>query len=78
MSELIFRENKDKYEEPVIEVGHYMKRNDGSDFFSSTLDIMPKEKMVYTDCGDTYMDYGISFDIILAIADKIRKLEEQQ
>lgn len=75
--ELIFRENNNKYDEPVIEVGHCMKRNDGSEFFSSTLDIMPKERMVYTDCGDSYMDYGISYDIFLAVANKIKELEKK-
>ena len=75
MSKLIFRENKEKYDEPVIEVGHWCKRNNGESFFSSILDIMPKEEQVLTDCGDTYMDYSISFDTILAVADKIKKLK---
>lgn len=74
MSELIFRENDDKYDDKVIEAGRWYERNDGSKFFSSRLDISPTNKKVLTDCGDSYMDYSISFDDFLAIADKIREI----
>lgn len=74
MSGLIFRENNDKYDDKVIEAGNWYERNDGSKFFSSKLDISLTNKEVRTDCGDTYMDYSISFDDFLAIADKIRGL----
>ena len=78
MSKLIFRENKEKYEKTVIEVGHYEKRNDGSKFFYSVLDIWPDEDLVETDCGDPYMDYSIDFDTILAIADKIKEIRKEK
>lgn len=78
MSKLIFRENKDKYDEPVIEVGNWWVRDDGSRFFSVVLDIMPKENTVYTSCGDTYYDYGVSFDTILAVADKIKEIRKEK
>ena len=74
MSGLIFRENNDKYDDKVIEAGNWYERNDGSKFFSSKLDLSLANKEVRTDCGDTYMDYSISFDDFLAIADKIREL----
>lgn len=74
MSGLIFRENNDKYDDRVIEAGYWCERNDGNRFFSSRLDISPINKKVRTDCGDSYMDYSISFDDFLAIADKIREL----
>ena len=77
MKELIFRENNYKYDNPVIECGNWFKRDDGSEFFSSILDIDPKNREVDTDCGDSYMDYSISFDNFLAIADKIRELEKK-
>ena len=77
MSKLIFRENNDKYGDKVIEAGEWWERNDGSKFFSSRLDISPINKEVRTDCGDSYMDYSISFDDFLAVADKIRELEER-
>lgn len=75
MEKLIFRENKDKYGIPVIEWGYWLKRDDGSELFSSILDIDLKNREVNTDCGDSYMDYSIGFDDFLAIADKIRELE---
>lgn len=78
MGKLVFRENNDKYDEPVIEVGDWWVRDDGSRFFSAVLDIMPKEEQVLTDCGDTYMDYSISFDTILAVADKIKELRKEK
>lgn len=74
MSELIFRENNDKYDDKVIEAGNWYKRDDGSKFFSSKLDLSLINKEVRTDCGDTYMDYSVSFDDFLAIADKIREI----
>lgn len=74
MSGLIFRENNDKYGDKVIEAGNLYERDDGSKFFSSKLDISLINKEVRTDCGDHYMDYGISFDDFLAIADKIKEL----
>lgn len=74
MSKLIFRENNDKHGDKVIEAGKWWERDDGSKFFSSRLDISLTDKEVRTDCGDTYMDYSISFDDFLAIADKIREL----
>lgn len=77
MSELIFRKNGDKYGDNVIEAGYWVERDDGSKFFSSMLDILLTNKEVRTDCGDTYMDYSITFDNFLAIADKIRELEEE-
>lgn len=77
MKGLIFRENKDKYDNPVIECGNWFKRDDESEFFSSILDIDLKNREVETDCGDPYMDYSIGFDEFLAIADKIRELEEK-
>lgn len=78
MEKLIFRENKDKYSErTVIECGYWSKRYDGSKFFSSVLDINLKDHEVETDCGDHYMDYSIGFDEFLAIADKIRELEDR-
>lgn len=76
MSELLFRENNDKYGDKVIEAGEWWERDDGSKFFSSRLDISLTNKEVRTDCGDTYMDYSISFDDFLAIADKIRELTD--
>ena len=60
---IIFRENNDKYDNPVIECGNWFKRDDGSEFFSSILDIDSKNREVETDCGDSYMDYSISFDV---------------
>lgn len=78
MSELVFRENKEKYDEEVIEVGHYCKRNNGETFFSSVLDIMPKEETVMTDCGDSYMDYSVDFDTFLAVANKIKELRKER
>lgn len=78
MSKLIFRENKDKYEKTVIEVGYYEKRNNGDRFFYSVLDIWPDEEFVETDCGDTYYDYNIDFDTILAVADKIKELRKEK
>ena len=74
MSELVFRENNDKYDDKVIEAGEWWERDDDSKFFSSKLDISLTNKEVRTDCGDAYMDYSISFDDFLAIADKIREL----
>lgn len=74
MSGLIFRENNDKYGDKVIEAGNWYERDDGSKFFSSELDLSLTNKEVRTDCGDTYMDYSISFDDFLAIADKIREI----
>lgn len=76
MIELVFRENNDKYDDSVIEAGYWGKRNDGSEFFSSVLDIAPKAKEVRTDCGDSYMDYSIGFKEFLKIADKIKEIEE--
>ena len=78
MEKLVFRENNDKYDEPVIEVGDWWQRDDGSKFFSSILDIMPKEERVLTDCGDQYYDYSVSFDTFLAIADKIKELKGEK
>ena len=77
MRELIFRENNDKYNVKVIEAGSWYKRDDGSKFFSSILDIDPINKEVRTDCGDSYMDYSISFDTFLTIAKKIKEIEEK-
>lgn len=59
-----------------IGVGRWDKRNNGESFFSSQLYIVPKWNSVETNCGDSYMDYGISFDDFLAIADKIRELKK--
>ena len=78
MKDLVFRENDNKHDVPVIEVGDWCERNDGSKFFSSLLDIDPVNKEVYTDCGDAYMDYSVSFETFLAIADKIRELERRE
>lgn len=76
MEKLIFRESKDKYYgRTVIECGYWFKRNDGSKFFSSVLDLNLKDREVETDCGDHYMDYSIGFDEFLDIADKIRELD---
>lgn len=75
MSKLVFRENPDKYDYKIIEAGFWHKRNDGSKFFGSILDIFPVEKEVQTDCGDMYYDYRIGFKEFLEIADKIRELE---
>lgn len=60
----------------VIEAGGWWERDDGSRFFSSRLDISLTNKEVRTDCGDTYMDYSISFDDFLAMTDKIRELTD--
>lgn len=76
MKDLVFRENQDKYDDKVIEVGTWGERIDGSKFFSSMLDICPTNKEVRTDCGDSYMDYSISFEEFLAVANKIRELED--
>ena len=76
MDKLVFRKNADKYDEEVIEVGHYCKRNNGEIFFSSVLDIVPKEEIVMTDCGDSYMDYSVDFDTFLAVAGKIKELRK--
>ena len=78
MSKLIFRENKDKYEKTVIEVGYYEKSGDGSKFFYSALDIWPDEEFVETNCGDAYYDYDIGFDEILAVADKIKEIRKEK
>ena len=78
MCELIFRENNDKYDDKVIEVGRWHERNDGSKFFSSVLDICPVNKEVRTDCGDSYMDYSIDFDTFLEVADTIKKLRKER
>lgn len=77
MSELIFRGNNDKYGHKVIEAGKWYEREDGSKFFSSKLDLSLTDKAVFTDCGDHYMDYGISFDDFLVIADKIKELLDE-
>lgn len=83
--ELVFRELKgdecpftDGDYKPVrcIGVGRWCKRNNGEKFFSSELIIVPEWNSVETDCGDSYMDYSISFDDLLAIADKIRELKK--
>ena len=76
MRGLVFRENNDKYDSKVIEAGSWDERYDGSKFFSSILDIDPINKIVITDCGDSYMDYSIDFDTFLKISDKIRELEK--
>ena len=78
MCELIFRENNDKYDDRVIEVGRWHERDDGSRFFSSVLDICPVNKEVRTDCGDSYMDYSVSFDVFMKIADKIKEIEGEK
>ena len=83
--ELIFRECPEEdcpFEDddfnpiPSIEVGNWCKNNYGGDFFSPKLVIIPELDKVYTRCGDNYMDYGISFDDFLTIADKIRELKK--
>lgn len=71
---LVFRDNKEKYDFPVIEVGYWDKRFDGSDFFYTILDICPVEKEVLTSCADDYYDYSIGFKEFLEIADKIREI----
>ena len=78
MSELIFRENEEDYDEKVIEVGSYFKCNDGVTIFHTDLAIMPKEEIIMTDCGDTYYDYSISFDTILKIAEKIKEIRKEK
>lgn len=76
MSKLVFRENNDEYDEPLIEVGNWWKRDDGLELFNTVLAIVPKKDCVRTDCGDAYYDYSISFDTILAVADKIKELRK--
>lgn len=76
--ELVFRENPDKYDDPVIEAGRWYEANDGKKFFSSILDISLVNKEVRTDCGDSYMDYSINFDAFLEIAEKIKELDDAQ
>lgn len=36
------------------------------------------ERVAFTNCGDSYMDYAIRFDDILALADFIRKYEKER
>lgn len=78
MRKLVFRENNSKHDKPVIEAGNWWEKSNGERVFNSVLDIMPKEEFVLTDCGDAYMDYSISFDTILAVADKIKELRKRK
>lgn len=75
---LVFRNNPDKYDRDDIEVGYYAKANDGHEFFSSILDILPSDGIVMTDCGDTYMDYSIDFDVFLEVAEMIKSLRKER
>lgn len=76
MSKLVFRENNDEYDGPLIEAGNWWKKDDGSKFFNTVLVIVPKKDYVLTDCGDAYYDYSISFDTFLEVADKIKEIRK--
>ena len=78
MSKIIFRENYDEYDDKVIEAGRWWEISDDKKLFVSKLNIFPTDKEVRTDCGDSYMDYSISFDDFLAVADKIRELSNEK
>lgn len=78
MNNLEFREQTDSDGDKYIEVGNFMNRDDGSEFFSSIFIIYPDDEKVRTDCGDSYMDYSVSFDSVLTIADKIKKLKDSK
>ena len=59
-----------------IEVGHEYKRDNGVSFFIANFIIKPKEQKVWTDCGDPYMNFSVSFEEFLEIANKIKELKE--
>lgn len=69
-------EQDDFVNEKIIKVGKEWKCNNGEVIFSEDFWIHPKAKCVRTRCGDGYLDYSVSFDEFLAIADKIRELKE--
>lgn len=73
-----FKEDKNIYEEPIIEVGNWCSRDNGSKFFSSELDIYPDKEQVMTNCGDGYYDYSVSFDTFLKVAEKIKELRKEK
>ena len=60
-----------------IEVGYERERDDKTKYFSTILIIQPLERCVMTDCGDPYMDYGISFDELSEIMEKIKALDKK-
>ena len=73
MSELLFVKHGDD-----IEAGHEYKRSNGVPFFSANFIIKPNEKRVWADCGDPYMNFSVSFDEFLEIANKIEELKEEK
>lgn len=75
---MIIKENNTDYDEKVFDVGDYIECNDGIRIFSTCMQIMPKEEIVMTDCGDTYYDYSIDFDTFLEIADKIKEIRKEK
>ena len=75
---MIIRENNTDYDERVFEVGEYVECADGTEIFSTALEIIPSEKIVRTNCGDAYYDFGISFGMILKIANKIKELRKEE
>ena len=75
---MIIRENNTDYDERVFEVGDYIECADGRTIFSTALEIIPSEEQVMTSCGDAYYDFGISFDTIIKIADKIKELRKDK
>lgn len=73
MSKILFvKHGKD------IEAGYEYKNNNGIPFFSANLVIKPREKEVWTNCGDAYYDYSIGFKEFLEIADKIKEIKEEK
>ena len=75
---MIIRENNTDYDEKTFEVGEYVECADGTEIFSTALEIIPSEKQVVTNCGDAYYDFGISFDTFLEVADLIKSLREER
>ena len=75
---MIIRENNTDYDEKTFEVGEYVECAGGTEIFSTYLQIMPKEEIVMTECGDTYYDYSIDFDTFLEVADLIKSLRKER
>lgn len=71
-------EQDDFVDKKIIKVGKEWKCNNGEVIFSEDFWLHPDKKCVRTRCGDSYMDYTISFDKFLQIADKIRELQKEE
>lgn len=74
---MIIKDTTEEHGERTFEVGDYIECNDNSVIFSTMLYIYPDEEKATTNCGDAYYDFDISFDEILAVADKIKELRKE-